>query len=69
MGRSKERRQAMRDEAVERAAERDTRGDVGQLQRLEQRGFSECREATRLRKKLGMTDPETPTEVPVEESG
>ena len=68
MGRSRERRQTMRDEADERAAERDKRGDVGQLQRLEQRGFSECREATRLRKKLGTTDPETPTEALVEET-
>jgi hypothetical protein len=58
----------MRDEADERAAERDKRGDVGQLQRLEQQGFSECREATRLRKKLGTTDPASLAEAPVEET-
>lgn len=41
-----------REEALVRVAERDQRGDSGQLKQLEQRGFGECREAKRLRQKL-----------------
>lgn len=61
----KERRIQRRQEAEERAADREKRGDVGQLNRLEQRGFGECREAARLRKKLGMTNPGPLTQAPV----
>lgn len=40
-------------EAQVRESERTARGDAGQLSRLEQQGFGECREAKRLRQKLG----------------
>jgi hypothetical protein len=46
----KERRQR---EASERQAERDRRGDEGQLNRLIDKGHSHCREADRLREKIG----------------
>jgi hypothetical protein len=41
-----------REEATQRAAAREQRGDAGQLKKLESRGFGECREAKRLREKL-----------------
>jgi hypothetical protein len=47
-----ENQKVRREEAAQRAAEREKRGDAGQLKRLEQRGFGECREAKRLRQKL-----------------
>jgi hypothetical protein len=43
---------ARQEEAATRQAERDTRGDQGQLNRLKQQGLGECREAKRLQKKL-----------------
>lgn len=49
---SRARREERRLQALERQASRENRGDAGQLRRLEQRGFGECREATRLRQKL-----------------
>jgi hypothetical protein len=52
-----ERRQQRREEASERATARETRGDAGQLKRLEHLGFGECREAVRIRKKLDIMDP------------
>jgi len=48
----KERRAIRRNEAAGRQQEREQRGDAGQLKRLEQQGFGECREAKRLRQKL-----------------
>lgn len=39
--------------AKAREAERAQRGDQGQLSHLEHLGFGECREAQRLRQKLG----------------
>lgn len=47
-----ERREARRQEAATRQAERDARGDANQLNHLKQRGLGECREAKRLQKKL-----------------
>ena len=61
-------REDRRAEAVARDGDREKRGDAGQLQRLEQRGFGECREATRLRKKLSMGDPAHLKEQLVEET-
>ena len=54
-----QRREALeirRQEAQERAEAREKRGDRTQLQHLEQRGFGECREAQRLRKRLEKPD-------------
>lgn len=48
----KERIERRRQEAQVRAEERSERGDAGQLQRLERRGFGECREAEKLRERL-----------------
>ena len=56
----KERCQARREAALERQEERNQRGDAGQLMHLEQRGFGECAEAKRLRKKLFGGDPVVP---------
>lgn len=63
----RDRRQARREAAEERAADRAKRGDAGQLMRLEQRGFGESREAERLRKKLALPAPEAVQEVPAKE--
>jgi len=65
---SREARLHRQQEAAERAAEREQRGDVGQLNRLEKLGFGECREAARLRKKLGMTEPGALSEPLVKEN-
>ena len=43
---------ARREEAATRQAERNVRGDAGQLNHLKQRDLGECREAQRLQKKL-----------------
>lgn len=63
----RDRRQARREAAEERAADRAKRGDAGQLMRLEQRGFGECAEAKRLRKKLSGGDPVVPDVAPEKE--
>lgn len=39
--------------ARERQAEREARGDMGQLQKLITMGAEHCREAVRLRERLG----------------
>ncbi len=41
-----------RREAAERQAERDARGDAGQLVLLVRAGYGDCREAKRLRKRI-----------------
>jgi hypothetical protein len=45
-------------EAAERQAEREKRGDAGQLKKLEREGHSHCKEAKRLRVKLGIEEGE-----------
>ena len=42
-----------RSEAAERAAERAARGDAGQLAKLVAEGHGDCKEAKKLRAKLG----------------
>ena len=42
----------LRREALERQAERDARGDAGQLERLERAGHKNCKEAKRLRARI-----------------
>jgi hypothetical protein len=41
-----------RREALARQAERDERGDAGQLRQLERGGHGDCKEAARLRKRI-----------------
>ena len=47
-----ERREERQREAKERKAEREKRGDVNQLYRLEAAGHGHCKEAKRLRQEL-----------------
>lgn len=63
----RERRNQRREDAEQRQQEREQRGDAGQLMRLEQRGFGECAEAKRLRKKLSGGDPVVPDVAPEKE--
>lgn len=63
----KERRVQRQEEAVSRQEAREQRGDAGQLMRLEHRGFGECKEAERLRKKLSGGNPVPPEEAPEKE--
>jgi len=56
------RRQERREEAKARHQARENRGHAGQLARLEQQGFGECKEAQRLRRKLNKI--QTPEEAP-----
>jgi len=60
----KENRNRRREEAQERAESRAGRGDAGQLRHLEERGFGECRESQRLRKKLQGGKPKPPEQSP-----
>lgn len=60
----KENRNRRREEAQERAESRAGRGDAGQLRRLEDRGFGECREACLLREKLQGGKPKSPEKSP-----
>ncbi len=41
-----------RKEALERQAERDARGDAGQVAKLEREGHGHCEEAERLRERI-----------------
>ena len=52
MRNSSDRRHLRREEAAKRAADREKRGDAGQLQRLETKGHAHCKEAKRLHKRL-----------------
>jgi hypothetical protein len=47
-----QRKDQRRDESDARQEERAARGDAGQLRRLEQQGFGDCKEAQGLRIKL-----------------
>ncbi len=50
------RRKKRQEDAVEMAAEREKRGDAGQLSHLEAAGHGHCKEADRLRKKLNASN-------------
>ncbi len=52
------RREQRREFAAELVADRDKRGDAGQLARLETGGHGHCKEAEKLRQKLGKAVPE-----------
>lgn len=45
-------RPARRKEALERQAEREVRGDMGQVAKLEREGHGHCKEAERLRARI-----------------
>ncbi len=46
------RRPERRKEALERQAEREERGDAGQLAKLEREGHGHCKEVERLSKRI-----------------
>ena len=51
-------KQRRRENAASLQAEREARGDAAQLRHLEERGFGNCKEASRLRVRLSGGDPE-----------
>jgi len=53
----RERREERRETAARLASEREKRGDAGQLARLEANDRGHCKEAEKLRQKLGKIEP------------